>query len=205
MAIHVSLGFAQGGDTELDEFASNVVIKMGQNTAIFATPTVPLTTISAAQLAFHNAIAATKQGGSAAQADKAAKRTVLVNLLRTQAIYVQDLPGMTEANALLSGFGTSKLGKRAPVSLTVPIIQAITNVASTQLGIKLKGSRGATGYDIQISVDGGAPAFFGHFSSTRGIVLTGLKPGSTYAVQARARSGNNQASAWSDPVSHMCT
>jgi hypothetical protein len=205
MSIHISLAFAQLGDSALDEFASNIALKMVANVAIFATPPFPIGNLTTAQGNFHTSLAATTQGGTAATADKNAKRTILLNLLRQLAKYVEDLPGLTLTNALLSGFNASVSGVHTAVSLTVPVILGISNVGTGQLGIKLQGSAGATGYEFRVTVGAGAPVHAGNFSSTRNIVLTGLVTGANYAVQVRAMGGNNQISPWSDPVNHVST
>jgi hypothetical protein len=36
-------------------------------------------------------------------------------------------------------------------------------------------------------------------------VLTGLTPGTVYAIRVCAMGSNNQVSEWCDVVSHMCT
>ena len=113
--------------------------------------------------------------------------------------------GLTAATVLLSGFTVAEYGHHAAVVLIVPVILGLSNPASTQIGVALQGSPGATGYDLQASVDGAPPVLCGHYSSTRGIIIFNCKPGSTLAVQARSCAGNNQVSAWSDPVSHMST
>ncbi len=203
--IHVSLAFAQFGDLDTVKFAKGVVKLMGENIVLFADPTVPLISISAAILSFETAITATQQQGTAATEDKNIKKALLVNLLRTQAGYIQALLGLTEATVLLSGFTVANIGHHAAVVLVPPVILGLSNPASTQIGVSLQGSPGATGYDLRASVDGAPPVPCGHYSSTRGIVILGCKPGSTLAIQARACAGNNQVSAWSDPVSHMST
>ena len=205
MLFRVSLGFAQKNDGPLDEFASNVAVKMAANVAIFPTPPVTMASLTTAQVAFHNALAAKIQGGIQLTADKDAKRVTLTGLLRQLAFYVQSIPNLTPANALLSGFDIIVSGKRPPASLVAPSILNITNVGSGQLGIKLKGSPGARGYQFRVTVGSGTPQLAERFSSTRNIVLTGLLPGTTYSVQACADGGSNQMSDWSDPVSRMCT
>jgi len=204
MTLHVMLDFIRLGDAALDEFSANVAAKMAANVAIFAAPPFPLTILVTGNTNFHNALLATTQGGTSATADKDAKRLVVENLLRQLAGYVQNIQGISLANALLSGFNANMSGPRASVTLIAPVIEGLTNPGSTQLGVKLKASPGATSYEFRIAVGAGAPVFAGVFSSTRGIVLLNLVPGTTYSVQARANGGNNTSGPWSDAVSHMC-
>ncbi|NOS68990.1 MAG: fibronectin type III domain-containing protein [Verrucomicrobia bacterium] len=51
---------------------------------------------------------------------------------------------------------------------------------------------------VEICTEGGCEA-------NSGVLLDGLTPGATYAVQARAVGGTTGYSDWSDPVSHMAT
>ena len=44
----------------------------------------------------------------------------------------------------------------------------------------------------------------GLFTGSRGMLLSGLTPGTTYCVHVRAVGGSTNYSDWSDPVSHMC-
>ncbi len=203
--IHVSLAFAKFDDADIIVFANGVVDLMGKNIVLFADPTVPLASITAGILSFEASITATQQQGSAATEAKNNKKAFLVSLLRTQAGYIQALLGLTEATVLLSGFTVADYGHHAAVVLVPPVILSLTNPASTQIGVGLQGSPGATGYDLRVSVDGAPPVGCGHFSSTLGIIVVDRKPGSMCAIQARACAGNNQVSAWSDPVSHMST
>ena len=205
MLFHVSLGFAQMNDAPLDDFASNVAAKMLANATIFTSPPVTPANLTTAQVAFHNALAAAEQGGKQLTADKNARRATLIALLRQNANYAQGIPNITPANAMLSGFDIVMTGSHARVTLATPVILALTNLGSGQLGVKLQGSPGARSYKFQVTVGSGAPVHAGESSSTRNIVLPGLIPGTVYAVQACAEGGNNQLSAWSDPVSHMCT
>ena len=205
MALHVSLAFARAKDSDLDEKASTVASQLDAHATLFpALPVMPAA-IAAARTDFHDAIVATDQSGSAATADKNNKRATLVDALRQDGKHIENIPGLTLENALLSGYDVTETGHYPPVILIVPVILGITNVATGQLGIKLQGSPGALGYEFQVTVGTGAPVSAGFFSSTRGIVLVGLVTGTKYAVQVRARGGNNQFSDWSDPVSHVAT
>ena len=204
MSIHVIIDFGRQTDPQLDEFASNVAVKMAANAAIFVTPIIPLAALTAAQVAFHNSLLALTQGGTAATADKNAKRLFLENLLHQQGTYVQNIPVITEANMQLSGYATTTLGHHAAVTLGAPVILGFTNPGTTQLGLKLQGVPGATGYEFYGRVGGGPLVYLGRSSATHNIILPNLLPGTVYAVQARAVAGHNQTGPFSDPVSHMC-
>jgi hypothetical protein len=82
----VSFSFTGLSDSDLDEFASNIVVSLTGNAA-FPTPLVPLKTLDAAQSAFHDAMLAAVQGGTQLTALKNEARTALEDLLRQEASY----------------------------------------------------------------------------------------------------------------------
>lgn len=201
----ISLGFARKKDTDLDDFATNVVAKTTANAALFPGQTANVTSVGTAQVNFHASLSAAKGNGKAATADKNAKRVILVAALRILALAIQAIPNLTPANAELSGFDVIVAGPHAPVSVDVPVIMGVLNVASGKLGIKLQGVYGANSYEFQGAVGNNPPVLLGTSPSTRGIVLEPLVPGTLYVLQARAVFGGNRFSEWSEPVSHMCT
>ena len=203
--IHVSTAFARLKNAPLEDFASNVSTRMLANATIFTNAPAALAALSPAVAVYHTAVIAADDGGHQLTTDKLAKGQIVIGLLRTLAAYVQAIPNITLANAQLSGFVVTASGKHAPVTLTVPAILAITNVNSGQLGFKIKGSRGAKGFEFCYTVGTGKPVKCGTFTSTRNIVVIDLVPGTVYSFQVRAFAGNNQFSAWSEAVTHMAT
>ena len=101
--IHVSLDFVRLPDAELDEFTSNVIVKMTGN-ASFPTPPLTLAALGGAQTAFHNAIAAMTQGGTQATATKNSARASLIAFLRQEAGYVETMSNGNLALLLSSGW-----------------------------------------------------------------------------------------------------
>ena len=205
MLFHISLAFAQLSDNDLDEKASHVATQMATNAATFTSPPVTPAVLTTAQGNFHTALAAASEGGTTLTAAKNAKREILIGLLRQLAAYIEAIPGITQATAELSGFDTVTGAHHAASTPAVPVILALSNVGSGHIGVKLKGSAGARGYEFRVSAGAGAPVSAGIFSSTRDIVLTGLTPGTTYAVQVRALGAGNHASEWSPATNFMCT
>ncbi len=206
---HVSLGFAQLPDSDLDEFTGAVVAGLTGNTA-FPTPAVSiadLTAVSiadltAAQTAFEDAMTAMSQGGTQATADKNAKRDALVALLRTEAQYVQ-LNGKNDLPTLLSSGFQVNSTNTAQSPLDTPSIVQITNEMSTQLVVRVQGVDNARAYEAQVKNGTGGFLPAGTFTQSRRMILTGLTPGQNYTVQVRAVGGSTGYSDWSDPVSHM--
>jgi hypothetical protein len=201
----IGLNFMRMGDSKLDDFATNVVVKVTANPTIFPGQTALVTSVGTAQVAFHNSLSAAINAGKAATADKEAKRAILLGVLRQLAFAIQGILNLTAANAELSGYDVVIAGPHGPVSVDVPVILDITNPASTKLGVKLQGVTGAKAYEFRARVNGTAPARLGTFPSTRGIVLEDLTPATLYMLESRAVFGSNRFSEWSEPVQHMCT
>jgi hypothetical protein len=128
MSFHMSLGFSQFSDNALDEFASHVATQLTANVAIFPAPTVSPAVLTTAQGNFHTAIAAASEGGKSLTAAKNAKRQIVIGLLRQLAAYVESIPGITQANAELSGMPTVSTTHHTATTPDAPIILALTNV-----------------------------------------------------------------------------
>ncbi len=203
--IHVNMAFARLTLGPLEVFGSNVSVRMLANAAIFTNAPSALAALSPAVVIYTTSVDAAKDGGKQLNADKLAKGKIVIGLLRVLAAYVQAIPGISLEDAMKSGFVVTASGHHTPVVLGVPAILSISNINSGVLGPKIKGVKGATGYEFRLTVAGTATEIRQSFSSTRKILLINLVPGTLYLVEVRARAGNNAASAWSDPSEHRCT
>jgi hypothetical protein len=174
----------------------------------YPNPPVDLADVQAALTVFSAAIAAQASGGVHATSDKNKKRHALVVLLRKLASYVQGNCDDDVTTLLSSGFQAAPT-VRAQSPLPKPVIVAVDNGHSTQLLVNVNKVANARTYELQTAAigDGGAPGPWqrgGLFTKSRAMLLNGLTPGATYAVQVRAIGGSTGYSDWSDPVSHMC-
>jgi hypothetical protein len=147
---------------------------------------------------------AAAQGGTQLTAAKNAARTALIELLRTQAAYVQSKGHNDLAVILSSGFWTNSTN-RTRVPLPQPVILNIDNFATTQLLVRMDPVDNAHSYEVRTRVGSADWRNAGVFTRARGVLLDGLTPGATYDIQARAVGGSTGYSDWSDPVSHMAT
>jgi hypothetical protein len=85
-------------------------------------------------------------------------------------------------------------------------IVSLMNNGTTQVLLRLEPVVNAKTYQVQTSTDGGKAWVDACISSqARRIVLTGLTPGTTYAVRARAIGGSTGASNWTASSSIMST
>jgi hypothetical protein len=90
--------------------------------------------------------------------------------------------------------------------LDPPVIQELSNLATTKLLLRLQPVVGAKSYHVQASPDGGKTWLDGVISTqARRITVPGLTPGTTYTVRARAIGGSTGCSEWCQPMSIMAT
>jgi hypothetical protein len=203
ISYRVSYSFTSLPDTELDDFAANVVLKMTGNAA-FPAPPVPPANLGTVRTAFHNAVLAAAQGGTQLLAVRDETRLALDIALRQVGAYVQSVAGQTLSVLLTSGFETVSIN-RAQFPLDIPVIIAIDNSMSTQFTLKLQPVANAKTYQVQKCVTGSAWQEAGFSTQARSVLVTGLTPGTIYSLQARAIGGSTGSSGWSIPGSCMAT
>jgi hypothetical protein len=202
--LRVSLDFAGYSDSDLDEFAGNVLTSLTGN-ASFPTPPVALPDLQTTITTFHDAVIAAMPGGIQLTAAKNVAREALVDALRMEASYVQTLASKSLDVLLTSGFYANSTN-RAQAPLDAPAIVELSNLATTKLLVRLTPVTNAKSYNVQTSADGGATwADAGIFTQARRIELGNMVPGKTYSVRARAIGGSNGSSPWGNPQSLMAT
>jgi hypothetical protein len=202
--LRVSLDFAGYSDSDLDEFAGNVVASLTGN-ASFPTPPVVLADLDALVTAFHNAVLAALPGGIQLTAAKNAARTALLDALRKEASYVQTITNHDLDVLLTSGFYANSTN-RAQSPLDAPVISKVDNLATTKFLVRLTPVLNAKSYNVQTNTNGtGTWTDAGIYTQARRIVLGSLVPGTTYSIRARAIGGSTGSSEWSNPVSLMAT
>ena len=204
--LRVLLDFVSMPDPGLDEFAGGVVTGMTGNPA-YPTPPVTLPTIDTQQQTFSAALIAAANGGTALTAAKNAARAVLVDSLRQNALYVQNKCNNDLATLLTSGYQAASTN-HAQTVLAQPVIQDLINGNSGELVARVKPVANAHAYEARYAVigTGGTPGPWqngGLFTSTRGLTISGLTPGTTYTVEVRAIGGSTGYSDWSNAVTHM--
>jgi hypothetical protein len=204
MSMHVSLGFAQLSDADLNKFAVGVVKGLTGNAA-FPSPTVLVTVLSASQTAFEAALAASNRGGAMQIVLKDQARDTLVGQLRQNALYVEEKSAGDEAVALSSGYLVNQRGHHPQTPMDKAVIRAILNEVSGQLLVRLQPQDNSIGYEGQSSLDNGLTwQPLGTFPQARRVIVPNLTPGKTYTFRFRALGGSTGQGDWSDPISHMC-
>jgi hypothetical protein len=94
---------------------------------------------------------------------------------------------------------------KAQTPLDKPDIQAVLNVMTTKLQLRVKSVRNAQAYEVQIRTGSGAWQGAGSYPQARNILLEGLTPGTVYEIRVRAIGGSLGYSDWSDVTTHMAT
>jgi hypothetical protein len=111
-----------------------------------------------------------------------------------------------DLEALLSTGYLPVSNNRSQSPLDDTAIVNLMNNGTTQLLLQLLAVRNAKSYQMEISLDGGKTWLAAGISTkSRPILLTGLIPGTTYTVRARAIGGSTGASDWTPARSIMCT
>lgn len=202
--LRVSLDFAGYSDSDLDEFANNVVASLTGNTS-FPTPPVTLEDLGALSGAFHDAVLAAMPGGIQLTAAKNAARGTLLDALRKNATYVQGIASHSLDVLLTSGYYANSTN-RAQSPLAPPSVTRVDNLATTKLLVRLTPITNAKSYNVQTNTNGnGTWTDAGIYTQARRIVVGSLTPGTTYSIRARAIGGSTGSSDWSAPVSVMAT
>jgi hypothetical protein len=187
------------------------LVTFGYNIAASLDPTVFLnlpvapTEIKTLTDTLNTALQATLTGGRIATATKNTAFAALANALNNDANIVETKVGMNLEMLLGTGYlPVSTTRSSAPLDDTAIVLLA--NNGTTQVLLRLQPIVNAKAYQVQTSKDGGVTWVEATLSSqARRIVLTGLVPGTTYAVRARAIGGSTGASNWTLPQSIMST
>lgn len=203
-SIRVALSFATFTDDLLNSFAILVLTCLKTN-PLFPTPPVTIAILTTLQTAFQDAITAAEQGGPVDTAAKNEARDALIAGLRQIAGYVQTLAVTLTLSQILSSGYDVVINNSTQSPLTQPVLIALDNSMSTELGVSLQPITNAKAYQVQFCIGTAAWQEAGIFPSTRSIVITGLTSGTIYTVRVRAVGGSTQYSNWSATIALMAT
>jgi hypothetical protein len=173
--------------------------------AVFLNLPVPPATLKTLTDTLNTALQATLTGGKIETAVKNTAFAALANALNSDANIVENTVGMNLEMLLTTGYlPVSTTRSTSPLDDTA--IAGLMNNGTTQALLRLQPVVNAKAYQVQTSLDGGTTWVEATLSSqARRIVLTGLLPGKTYAVRARAIGGSTGASSWTLSQSIMST
>jgi hypothetical protein len=201
----VSYSFTTLSDNDLITFLQVVIICLTNNPAFNNLP-VPITTLQTLLTTFQNAVNAMGQSSSpqlTAVRDEA--RMVLLDAFRKTGAYVQSVALNSLSKLLSSGFAAVSTST-AQTPLDTPSVASVSNLATTQVLLRLTPIANAKSYESRLSLDNGVTWTTGGISpQARRIILASLTPGKVYMIAARAIGGSTGQSDWSTPVTIMAT
>ncbi len=130
-------------------------------------------------------------------------------LLRRLAQYVQANCNDDAQFVLKSGFQAKTTAVRSQTPLDKATILSVDNGHTKQLVVAAQKVPRAKLYEVQAAAVGanntvGPFQTAGVFNKSRSMTITGLTPGTIYAIQVRALGGSTGSGDWSDAVTHMC-
>jgi len=209
--VTVKTGFKKLSDSEALAIAGAVLKGVYADKAISAAPPFDQTTLQTAVDDLTGAIAVQAQagGGTAVTAVKNKKRNALDGLLRKLAHYVQANCNDDVQLVLKSGFQAKTIPVRSQTQLDKAKILSVDNGHTKQLVVTVQKVPRAKLYEVQAAAVGanntvGLFQTAGVFTKSRSMAITGLTPGTIYAIQVRALGGSTGSGDWSDAVTHMC-
>jgi hypothetical protein len=199
-------GFSNVADGDVVSRATNIQTAMTGN-ANFPNPPVDLAVLKAAIAAFAALIAEALDGSKKVIAQKNKQREAVIKMLRLLGRYVE-----VTSNGDMAAFQTSGFQPAAPKTVKAPLTEKIRKLEhganSGQINVWFKAFPKASSYEVRYSPanSGPTPSWMLASASTvkTPLVLTGLTPGTTYLLQARALVKNTFTD-YSDSVSFICT
>lgn len=193
------------------EYSAAKLVTFGSNVAVNLDPTKFLnlpfspTVIKGLADDLNMKQAAMITGGSVETAARNKAFNALTAALDADADVVEMVVGNDMEMLLGTGYLPASTN-RTSSPLDDTSIVALLNNGTTQALLRLETVTNARNYQVQTSIDGGKTWLDCCISSKAyRIVLTGLTPGVTYAVRARAIGGSTGASDWTSPGSIMST
>jgi hypothetical protein len=189
---------------DVANLVDDVVDGMTGNPAFTLPPVLPAD-LATLNTTLRAAITASDAGGQMQTAAKAKALAAVTNALRKNANYVEIQSNNDLETLLSSGFDVISTN-RAQAPLDQPVIVEISNLATTQLLLRLFSILNAKSYQVQTAAALNGPwSEAGIYTQARRIVLLGLTPGTVYFVRVRAIGGSTGYSEWSVPATLMAT
>jgi hypothetical protein len=190
-------------DAPLGDFGLHIGTSMTGNVN-FTTPPFTGAVLTGLANTYITALGAKVGSIGMVTAAKNAAQAALLAALDQTADYVELNSQNNEAKLLSSGFKLASTS-HAQAQVGSTGILSVTNPATTKLELELLVAANAWCYVIQLSTAPGVWTTALVVTDPHDAVLTGLTPGTTYALRACAMGSGNQESEWCDVVNHMST
>ena len=190
---------------QLGDYALHIGAAMTGNIN-FVTPAPPYSgaAITTAANNYIIACGAAVDGNRTTTANKAALQATLIGVLDATADHVELYGGNNPVKFTSAGF-TLASNSHAQALVGSTGLRSVTNLGTTKLALDVVVAANAWCYIIQISTVPNVWTTVLVITKPSEAVLTGLIPGTIYAIRICAMGSGNQQSEWSDTVSHMST
>jgi hypothetical protein len=198
--------FSSLSDSDLFTLATAVIKGLTGNAA-FPNPTVDLTAFGNAVTTFSAATAAALDGGKTAKAIRDKQRKLVIQDLKSLALYVENNCNDDPAILTTSGFAVKTPVKTAGLPVVAPAIKTLDYGANSgQITVTLKKVPGAKVYFLRYAaMTAGSPGSWTNVAVPKVNVKTtisGLTAGVIYAFQTQSL-GSVGYSDWSDSTTIM--
>jgi hypothetical protein len=207
--IKAVLGFPKLAPKDL--LASAAAIYTGTNgNPAYPSPPVDMAALKADIDHFSSAITAAQDGGKKAIVERNRLAEVLIKKLRKLGKYVEISCNDDMKTFLSSGFEAASVARSSAPALSDSIRSIKAGPNSGQFQVVIATVPGAHSYEVRWGVVGAGGALPGAWASqptgkTRPpALITGLTPGTNYAIQVRAVTKAGYTD-WSNPVTRICT
>jgi len=206
-SIKTALSFSHALPEEVLATGYNVLKNLTGNVNFPNTP-VDLGVLKSTLDAYSISIGEAKDGGRRAILRRNQQGEDIIRMLRALASYVE-IHCKDDLNIFLtSGFQPRSHSRTAPQPLLVPMITDLEQGTSGTLMAWITGVRKAKAYEFRFGVVGSGGALPTSWSTQTvpnaksGAAISGLTPGTTYAIQVRAY-GPLGFTEWSHPATRM--
>ena len=175
----------------------------------FPNPPADLAALKTAIEIFSALIAQALDGSKKVIAQKNKQREAIINMLRLLGRYVEVVSNGDMAIFQTSGFQPASTTKAASQPLSETIRKIDHGANSGQIKIWVRAIPKASSYELRYApaVNGQTPTAWtsqGVAMVKTAAVVTGLTPGTTYLIQARALAKHGYTD-WSDSITFICT
>lgn len=199
---HILRDYQRAKDGDLGNTALNVAAKLDGNPA-FLNPPVKPADLKTAALNFNVAVGVCQDGTTEDTLHKNALKAALIALLDTLADYVEANSNNDPEIITSSGFTLASTSKTTPAPVGTISINAINNASAGALNLDMNYGDNVWGFEVQTSTAPNVWVAAGYYTDPLNVTVTGLTPGTLYALRVRVHGSKNQISDWSDVVSHM--
>jgi Fibronectin type III domain len=205
--IKAKLGFNKKMPTEILLSANAVHVGINDDTEDYGKPPIEMPTFKSNIDLLSEKITAALDGGKQAIAERDQQTGVVIKMMHQLAHYVEanckdDLPTF-----LKSGFQSASTARNKPKRLSQFIRQIVHGPNSGQLLITLIAVAGASSYEVRWAPvgTGGALGPWTNHGVARirpATSITGLTPGTPYAIQVRSLSDSGYSD-WTDSITRI--